>query len=192
MSRGFTRTGAAVRRLVASRPPPRRGSRVPGAWRAAADAAPPRRRPGAGRRLRQRCSPLALAWPWLVTSVTVAEVVTGVVPRSGGATRRLVLVACGAAVGRRNGARPPGLGRRRGPRCSSGLAAARPRRRAGSRAAPGCAGRPDRDGAGLLRGRPGDSLWSIARAHPERRPDVDARWRAIWRPTATSSATTPT
>jgi len=41
---------------------------------------------------------LSLAWLWVVTSVTVAEVVTGSVPRSGGAARRLVLLACGAAV----------------------------------------------------------------------------------------------
>jgi len=27
--------------------------------------------------------------------------------------------------------------------------------------------------------RPGDSLWSIARAHPAG-DDVDLRWRAIW------------
>ena len=29
--------------------------------------------------------------------------------------------------------------------------------------------------------RPGDSLWSIARAHPDDSGSVDQRWRAIWR-----------
>jgi nucleoid-associated protein YgaU len=29
--------------------------------------------------------------------------------------------------------------------------------------------------------RAGDSLWSIARAHPAPDADVESRWRAIWR-----------
>ena len=41
---------------------------------------------------------LALVWLWVVTTVTVAELLTGRLRTGGGATRRLVLLACGAAV----------------------------------------------------------------------------------------------
>src|SRR5688500_14763928 len=41
---------------------------------------------------------LALAWLWVITSLTVAGVLSGSARAGGGATRRLVLVACGAAV----------------------------------------------------------------------------------------------
>ena len=71
---------------------------MPGTWRAAADASAPETVPQV---LVAACATglaLSLAWLWVVTSVTVAEVVTGSVPRRGGATRRLVLLACGAAV----------------------------------------------------------------------------------------------
>ena len=41
---------------------------------------------------------LSLVWLWVVTTVTVAELLTGRLPPGGGTTRRLVLLACGAAV----------------------------------------------------------------------------------------------
>jgi hypothetical protein len=147
------------------------GASVPDAWRATATGAGPERTAdvlvaGCGTMLA-----LSLGWLWLVTSVTVVELVAGREPRGGGATRRLVLLACGAAV-------------------VAGTAL--PAQAAGG------------DGAGVLVGLPlperpvaapvarptapdtyvvraGDSLWSIARAHPAPNADVESRWRAIWR-----------
>ncbi|WP_297616524.1 hypothetical protein, partial [Nocardioides sp.] len=74
------------------------GLAVPGTWRAAGASAGP----GAvADVLVATCATvlaLALGWLWTITSVTVAGVLTGRVGTRGGATRRLVLVACGAAV----------------------------------------------------------------------------------------------
>ncbi|WP_416956529.1 hypothetical protein ACNKF0_05740 [Nocardioides sp. T5] len=112
MSRGITRsarpyavwlgvTGAAAAAA----------SSVPDAWRATASASASERTVDV---LVAGCATLlalSLGWLWLVTSVTVAELVAGRAPRGGGATRRLVLLACGRRRGRGHGA--PGAGRGR-------------------------------------------------------------------------------
>ena len=73
-------------------------SSLPGAWRPAGAGAGP----GAvADLLVAGCATaltLALAWLWVVTTATVAGLLTGKVRAGGGATRRLVLVACGVAV----------------------------------------------------------------------------------------------
>ena len=84
---------------------------VPGTWRAVADASASQTIPHV---LVAACATglaMSLAWLWVVTSATVAEVVTGSVPRSGGAARRLVLLACGAAAAERCAASGPGRAR---------------------------------------------------------------------------------
>jgi nucleoid-associated protein YgaU len=111
---------------------------------------------------------LSLAWVWLVTTLIVAEVLTGRV-RTGGATRRLVLLACGAAV--LAGAGAPAVAadsRRDTADLLAGLAL--PER---------AAARTRGDGVRVVV-RAGDSLWSIARAHPDATGSTDHRWRAIW------------
>ncbi|MBD3925258.1 LysM peptidoglycan-binding domain-containing protein [Nocardioides cavernae] len=154
---------------------------VPGTWRAAADASASQTVPQV---LVAACATglaLSLAWLWIVTSVTVAEVVTDSVPRSGGATRRLVLLACGAAVVAGT-ALPAQASSGDGVEVLVGLplperavAPAGPGR-TGAAAAPAAA-----PTAGTYVVRPGDSLWSIAHAHPVPAGDVEARWRSIWR-----------
>ncbi|MGF9762777.1 LysM peptidoglycan-binding domain-containing protein [Microvirga sp. 0TCS3.31] len=150
---------------------------VPGTWRAVAGAT------GAGtipQALVAACATglaLSLAWLWLVTSVTVAEVVAGAVPRSGGATRRLVLLACGAAAvaGTTVPAQASGGD---GVEVLVGLPLPE---RAVTPAPTGRQGAPAT--APTARSyvvRSGDSLWSIARGHPAAGTDVETRWRAIW------------
>lgn len=159
-------------------------SAVPAAWREAAHATGPDRVPDA---LVAGCATLlalSLGWLWLVTSVTVAEVVAGRVPRGGGATRRLVLLACGAAVV--TGAALPAHASGDGAEVLVGLPL--PERAVapaatGPRTAPPPAptapvARTTGD-AHVVRG--GESLWSIALAHPAPGVGVDERWRAIWR-----------
>lgn len=151
---------------------------VPGTWRAAADASASETIPHV---LVAACATglaLSLAWLWLVTSVTVAEVVTGSVPRSGGAARRLVLLACGAAVVAGT-ALPAQASSGDGVEVLVGLPL--PERAV----APATSGRPGTPAAAPTADayvvRSGDSLWSIARAHPAPAGDVETRWRAIWR-----------
>src|SRR5687768_2784043 len=70
---------------------------VPGAWAARTAAGPH----AFAELLVAACATglaLALAWLWVITTLTVAGVLTGRARAGGGATRRLVLVACGAAV----------------------------------------------------------------------------------------------
>lgn len=151
---------------------------VPGTWRAVADAT------GAGaipQALVAACATglaLSLVWLWLMTSVTVAEVAAGAVPRSGGATRRLVLLACGAAVAAGT-ALPAQASGGDGVEVLVGLPL--PERAV----TPASSGRPGAPAAAPTARpyvvRSGDSLWSIARAHPAAGTDVESRWRAIWR-----------
>lgn len=154
---------------------------VPGTWRAAADASASQTIPQV---LVAACATglaLSLAWLWLVTSVTVAEVVTDAVPSSGGATRRLVLLACGAAVVAGT-ALPAQASTGDGVEVLVGLPLPE---RAVAPARPGRTGTPAGPTAAPTAGayvvQPGDSLWSIAHAHPAPAGDVEARWRSIWR-----------
>lgn len=132
---------------------------------------------------------VALTWLWLVTTVAVRDVLRGSAPEARGAARRLVLLACGVAVAAGT-AVPAHAGGGDGPELLAGLPvperavapdgapsredspAARP---AAARAGPGSPTRPP----GHYVVRPGDSLWSIAEAHPGD-GGTDARWRAIW------------
>lgn len=151
---------------------------VPGAWRAAAGASASA---GADQVLVAACATglaLSLAWLWLVTSLTVAQVVAGSVPRGGGAARRLVLLACGVAVvaGTTLPAHASGGG---DAEVLVGLPL--PERAVASTTtrSPGTAPSPATQGDHVVRA--GDSLWSIARAHPAPGTDVESRWREIWR-----------
>ena len=152
MSRGITRTarpyavwlGVTAAAAAAAHT-------VPGAWRAAAHASAAETIP---QTMVAACATglaLSLSWLWVVTSVTVAEVVTGAVPRSGGATRRLVLLACGAAVVAGT-ALPAQASSGDGAEVLVGLPLPE-RAVAGHVGAPGCAGRLDRhDDCRRLRG----------------------------------------
>ena len=151
---------------------------VPGTWRAVAHASAAETIP---QTMVAACATglaLSLVWLWVVPSVTVAEVVTGAVPRSGGATRRLVLLACGAAVVAGT-AVPAQASSGDGAEVLVGLPL--PERTV----APATSGRPGTPAAAPTADayvvRSGDSLWSIARAHPAPSGDVETRWRAIWR-----------
>lgn len=126
---------------------------------------------------------LALAWLWVITTTTVAGVLNGTVSAGGGATRRLVLVACGAAA--LAGAGVPALAAGGdGSELLVGLplperAVAPPQRAIAPSPPPTVAGvQVVADGAYVV--RRGDSLWSIARLHPGDSASVDQRWRAIW------------
>lgn len=124
---------------------------------------------------------------WLVTTVTVHEVVRGR-PRGGGTARRWILLACGAALAA--GSATPAVAH--GGSGASGFASAEPDHRVTGHRVPGHRvigglALPDRAvaapapvaGDAHVVVRPGDSLWSIAASHPSGEP-VDARWRAIW------------
>jgi nucleoid-associated protein YgaU len=124
---------------------------------------------------------LSLGWLWLVTSVTVAEVVAGRAPRGGGATRRLVLLACGAAVVAGTALPAQAASARDGAELLVGLPL--PERAVAPATDPATptvqVSHPTTDE--VYEVRAGDSLWSIARAHPAPGDGVEARWRAIWR-----------
>lgn len=134
---------------------------------------------------------LALAWLWLVTTVTVAGLLTGRTGRHGGATRRLVLLACGAAVVAGTTV-PAAAAGGDGRDLLVGLAlperAVAPAQRDGSMRPAGTAERTSRPAVAATPTtapktyvvRPGDSLWSIARDHPGGTASVDQHWRAIW------------
>lgn len=123
---------------------------------------------------------LALGWLWAITTLTVAGLLAGRDGPRGGATRRLVLLACGVAViagtsvpamatgGERDG-RDLLVGLRLPERAVAPARAHRkPQVRAQTQSPPTYV---------VL---PGDSLWSIARDHPGDAVSVDQRWRAIW------------
>ncbi|WP_210650461.1 LysM peptidoglycan-binding domain-containing protein [Nocardioides sp. SYSU D00065] len=129
----------------------------------------------------------ALAWLWVVTTTTVVGLVAGR-PRTGGATRRLVLVACGAVVVTAAGGPALADPGRDGREALVGLslpdrpaapvqASETPEPAHDRRSTPPAA--PPEASTYVI--RPGDSLWSIARAHPGVAGSVDERWRAIWR-----------
>lgn len=131
---------------------------------------------------------LALAWLWVVTTVTVGELLNGRLRTGGGATRRLVLLACGAAM-LAGASAPASATGGDGASVLAGLSL--PERSVASTSAP--ARHPDPPAAAtpsptaVTAGhqdnvhvvRPGESLWSIAASHTHP-SDVDARWRAIW------------
>ena len=128
-------------------------------------------------------------WLWLVTSVTVVDVLRDRT-RSAGATRRLVLLACGVAV--MAGIAAPASADATGDETRlAGLPL--PDRAAASFQAHGAAptAKPpptpvtalDAPARVRVRVRSGDSLWSIARDSAPPGTDaraIDARWRAIW------------
>lgn len=155
------------------------GAAVPGAWHAVPTGAT------AGeveRVLVAACTTalaVALARIWVVTSLTVLAVLAGRPRPGGGATRRLVLLACGAAVVA--GTSAPALAQGgEGRDVLVGLAlperaVATPRRLHEPQDAAQAPAAP------TYVVRPGDSLWSIARDHPGGAASVDERWRSIWR-----------
>ena len=126
---------------------------------------------------------LALAWLWVVTTATVAGLLTGTVAAGGGATRRLVLVACGVAVAAGT-ALPATASGGEGRELLVGLAlpdrAVAPATHHQHRPALRTTSGPAAPDTYVV--RPGDSLWSIARAHPGATGSgsVERRWRAIW------------
>jgi len=128
---------------------------------------------------------LALAWLWLVTTVTVAELLTGRARAGGGTTRRLVLLACGVAV--LAGTAAPALAAGDDSSILAGLSlpdrsvtasqvqhrptpAERGSRSVSTRPAP-------QPRVHVV--RPGESLWSIAEA-TWGTGEIEGRWRAIW------------
>jgi nucleoid-associated protein YgaU len=131
---------------------------------------------------------VALGWLWLVTSVTVAQVLAGTAPTGTGATRRLVLLACGAAVVVGTAVPAHADGGRDARRAAEQLVGLSLPERAVAPATPSTEPRTrpvavTRAESGRDEGyvvRPGDSLWSIAQAHPAEDVDVERRWRAIW------------
>lgn len=164
---------------------------LPGAWEAVADRAG---RPGAEVEvLVAVCATglaVSLAWLWAITTATVAGVLVGsgrpAAPR--GATRRLVLLACGVAVVAGSGTPALAAGDDAdGAMLLAGLPM--PERAVAPAAEP--ARQPEvrpvvrpAPTAALQRYvvRTGDSLWSIAESHPEpgTSPSVHERWQAIW------------
>lgn len=135
---------------------------------------------------------LALAWLWVITTLTVAGLAAGSPgPRpAGGVTRRLVLLACGAAivVGSSVPAVASGgdgrdllVGLTLPERAVAPTQARRsPQLQAPPRPPPATqtGSRPAAPASYVV--RTGDSLWSIARDHPGDSGSVDQRWRAIW------------
>lgn len=144
---------------------------------------------------------LALVRLWLITSVTVLDLLAGRTRSGGGATRRLVLVACGAAV-LAGTTLPAHAAGGEGPGQLAGLAlpdravapprlhhpaphpAPRPAPQAPTTRTPAV---PASAGTTTpLRGeetyvvRAGDSLWSIAEVHRRSTTPVERRWREIW------------
>lgn len=148
---------------------------VPGAWRAAHGRAE------VADVLVAVCATVlaaSLVWLWVITTTTVAGLLTGRRGRwPSGATRRLVLLACGAAVVA--GPALPAAAGGEGPELLVGLSlpdrATAPVRPALHQQPPA----PQAPADYVV--RPGDSLWSIARTHPDDATDVEERWRAIWR-----------
>ncbi len=125
---------------------------------------------------------VALGWLWVVTTATVAGLLAGSTRTRGGATRHLVLLACGVAVVAGTGL-PAAAAGGDGPELLVGLrlperavAPARHHDAPGHVTTTSVTAAPTDDYVV----RSGDSLWSIARAHPAG-ASTDERWRAIWR-----------
>jgi len=190
MSRGTTRAARPIAVwLAVSAVALASAAALPGAWQAVADRAG---RPGAEVDLLvAACATglaVSLAWLWAITTATVAGVLVGsgrpAAPR--GATRRLVLLACGVAVVAGSGT-PALAADADGARLLSGLpmperavapaaeTARQPEVRPVVRPAPAAASQ-------TYVVRTGDSLWSIAESHPEpgTPASVHERWQAIW------------
>lgn len=131
----------------------------------------------------------ALGWLWCLTTVTVWQVLGDRPPRQVGAARRLVLLACGAALA--TGAAAPAAFATQGDSTTlAGLSipdravsqvVARPTSRAPA-ARPAAHAAP---ATGEVAVRSGDSLWGIAAAHPAPGESIHQRWRAIWAANAT-------
>ncbi|GIN03117.1 hypothetical protein Pve01_47750 [Planomonospora venezuelensis] len=187
MSRGITRTARPYAVwLGVTGAAAAAASSVPDAWRATASASASERTVDV---LVAGCATLlalSLGWLWLVTSVTVAELVAGRAPRGGGATRRLVLLACGAAVVAGTALPAQAAGGDGAERLVGLPLPERPVAPATDIATHAAADTPTTPVSHPTTGdayvvRAGDSLWSIARAHPAPDAGVEARWRAIWR-----------
>jgi hypothetical protein len=141
---------------------------TPGAWRAAGRGVGP---DAVVDLLVAGCATglsLALAWLWVVTTATVAGLLTGQARAGGGTTRRLVLLACGVAVAAGTALPAAAVGGE-----GRGLAGLALPDRAVAAAA------PQQQGEDYVV-RPGDSLSSIALAHPRGTGPLEERWRAIW------------
>lgn len=138
-------------------------------------------------------------WVWVVTTSTVVDVIGSPGPvRPSGLTRRLVLVACGAAVAA--GMAGPAVAAspdRAGPelaglplpdRASASSSVRTEPPRPGSRSVPApaparTASQVARKESAAITVHAGDSLWSIARAGLGPRAgvtQVDAAWRALY------------
>ncbi len=127
---------------------------------------------------------LAMAWLWVVTTATVVELVLTRQPSTPrGTARRLVLLACGAAVVAGTTA-PAVASGGDGRELLAGLTlperAVAPADARAERHPQATPDAPSTAADDTYVVRPGDSLWSIARAHPGPGIDVDRRWRAIW------------
>lgn len=169
---GWTMVGASVQTL-----------RAPSAWQ------------GTFEDLLVACAAAALmaclGWLWVVTTVTVAGLISGRACAAHGLTRRLVLMACGVAVvvgvsspalagsgsidSTLAGLPLPDRAVASAPKVSTTTRAPAP---APATSAPAPAASGDR-----ITIHPGDSLWSIARA--ELGPtagigEIDTRWRALY------------
>ena len=133
---------------------------------------------------------LALVWLWVVATVTIGQLLLGRSPSRTGAARRLVLLACGAAL-TAGVAHPASAtegvdvleGLRLPERAVTAPSPARPPALAPPvdpttvRSAP--AATPPR-ASRLHVVRRGESLWSIAAATSPAGADVGERWRSIW------------
>ena len=117
---------------------------------------------------------LALVWLWAVTTVTVVDLLTGRLRTGGGTTRRLVLLACGAAA--LAGTTSPALAAGDGSSILAGLSL--PDRSVATSEVRTVSTRPASQPRVHVV-RPGESLWSIAEA-TSAAGDPDRRWRAIW------------
>ena len=150
------------------------GASIPGAWAASAASV------GADRvaDLLVACCATALTaalgWLWVITTSTVAGLALGRARSGGGTTRRLVLLACGAAVAVGTTVPAQAAGGD-GAELLAGLSLPE---RAVARAPAATQAASRATDTYVVRA--GDSLWSIAREHPGSDGDVDARWRAIW------------
>ncbi len=121
---------------------------------------------------------LALARLWVITTLTVTELVAGTPRARGGTTRRLVLLACGAAVVVGTGV-PAMASGGDGHELLVGLrlpdrAVTSPQTHPARMATPTTPTTP------TYVVRPGDSLWSIAEDHRDRSASVHERWQVIW------------